>query len=83
MPLARADTRRHLQCRQVSSKRDPAPSRLEARAASRQSVIWQSDVAEESPAWHALAATDHFVVKVDLTVTDAETMTKLASIAWA
>jgi hypothetical protein len=46
-------------------------------------VIWQSDVAEESPAWHALAATDHFVVKVDLTVTDAETMTKLAIIGWA
>ena len=46
-------------------------------------MIWQSDVAEESPAWHALAAMDHFVVKVDLTVTDAETMTKLASIGWA
>ena len=64
-------------------QRDPAPSRLEARAASRQSVIWQSDVAEEAPAWHALAATDHFAVKLDLTITDAETMTKLASIAWA
>ena len=47
-------------------------------------MIWQSDVAEESPAWHALAVTDRFVVKVDhLAITDAETMTKLASIGWA
>ena len=42
-------------------------------------VIWQSDVGEASPAWHALAVTDHFVVTVDLTITDAETMTTFAS----
>ncbi len=43
-------------------------------------VIWQSDVGEESPAWHALAVTDHFAVTVDLTITEAETMTTFASV---
>ena len=31
-------------------------------------VIWQSDVGEASPVWHALAVTDRFVVAVDLTI---------------
>ena len=43
-------------------------------------LIWQSDVGEESPAWHALAVTDRFVVAVDLTITDAERMTTFASV---
>ena len=43
-------------------------------------VIWQSDVTGESPAWHALAVTDRFVVKIVLTVTDAGTMTTFASV---
>ena len=43
-------------------------------------VIWQSGVGGESPAWHALAVTDRFVVKIVLTVTDAGTMTTFASV---
>ena len=43
-------------------------------------VIWQSDVGEASPAWHALAVTDRFVVSVDLTITDAERMKTFASV---
>ena len=43
-------------------------------------MIWQSDVGEESSTWHALAVTDRFVVKVDLTITDAGTMKTFASV---
>ena len=43
-------------------------------------VIWQSDVGEDSSTWHALAVTDHCVVKVDLTITDVGTMTTFASV---
>ena len=43
-------------------------------------LIWKSDVGEASPAWHALAVTDRFVVAVDLTITDAERMKTFASV---
>ena len=43
-------------------------------------VIWQSDVGEASPVWHALAVTDRFVVSVDLTITDAGRMKTFASV---
>jgi hypothetical protein len=43
-------------------------------------VIWQSDVDEESPARHAFAVIDPFVVKVDLRITDAGTMKSFACV---
>ena len=43
-------------------------------------LIWQSAGQESQAAWHALAVTDHFVVKVDLTITEAETMTTFTSV---
>ena len=43
-------------------------------------VIWQSGVGGASPAWHALAVTDRFVVKIDLTITDAGAMKTFASV---
>ena len=43
-------------------------------------LIWQSDVGEASPVWHALAVTDDFVVSVVLTITDAERMKTFASV---
>ena len=43
-------------------------------------LIWQSEETEPSPTWHALAFTDRFVIKVDLTVTDAGTMKTFASV---
>ena len=42
-------------------------------------VVWQSDVGEASPVWHALAVTDRFVVSVDLTITEAARMKTYAS----
>ena len=43
-------------------------------------LIWQSDAGAESPAWHALAVTDRFAVKIDLTITDAGAMKTFASV---
>jgi len=43
-------------------------------------VIWQSGVGGESPAWHALAVTDRYVVAVELTITDAKRMKTFASV---
>jgi hypothetical protein len=43
-------------------------------------LIWQSDAGAESPAWHALAVTDRFAVKIDLTITDAKRMKIFASV---
>ena len=44
------------------------------------SVIWQSGVGGESPAWHALAVTDRYVVAVELTITDAKRMKTFDSV---
>ena len=43
-------------------------------------VIWQSELGEDSSTWHALAVTDHCVVRVDLTIIDVGTMTTFASV---
>ena len=43
-------------------------------------VFWQSAGGQASSAWHALAVTDHFVVKVDLTITETGTMTTFTSV---
>ena len=43
-------------------------------------VIWQSGVGGASPAWHALAVTDRYVVAVELTITDAKRMKTFASV---
>ena len=43
-------------------------------------VIWQSGVGGESPAWHAIAVTDRYVVAVELTITDAKRMKTFASV---
>ena len=61
------------QCHRVMTSAGARP--LRARP-----VIWQSGVGEESPAWHALAVTDRFVVAVDLTITDAKRMKTFASV---
>jgi hypothetical protein len=42
-------------------------------------VIWRSEDGKGQPVWHALAATDRFLIKVDLTVTQSGTLRTFAS----